>query len=258
MPQTAANVRTVPTEKTCSGSPAKRIRADRPMACALVIGRSSRRVARKTATTSPARTAGGFAPPTSTKRETTSSRAPSRALPPIRRPQQRKRGEARREHDVQARDDEQVVEAAAAVARDHAAVELRGAAEQQRGERAPHVAFERRAPIRGQMREEKAVRPGQRRAAVPFEFDHPRALHRDPVARPGKRHLPHGGRDLLELEVARHPHPVAAVRLRQGGGLPRHEHDDLGRETDPGSLDRASFRRAATCAPAAAGRSRNP
>ena len=148
MPQTAANVRTVPTEKICSGSAAKRTSAESPIACAPVIGRSSRRVARKTATTRPGPDGGGIrAADEHEEKDRCQQQHASRRLPPTPSELQREGDEPRREHDVQARHDEQVIQAAATVAGDHAAVELRGAAEQERGERSAHVALERRIAL---------------------------------------------------------------------------------------------------------------
>ncbi len=81
IPQTAANVSSVPTEKRVEGAPRNRTSAESPIACAAPIGRSRSRVARNVPTTRPARTAGGFAPPTRTKKSTERSSTRSRRLP---------------------------------------------------------------------------------------------------------------------------------------------------------------------------------
>ncbi len=78
------------------------------------------------------------------------------------------------EGDVKPRHDQQMVETASPITRDHPAIELRSASEKERGERAANVALEGRIAC-GKTREEEAVRriegarapsrPATRRAA---------------------------------------------------------------------------------------------
>ncbi len=144
--------------------------------------------------------------------------------------------EARLEDDVEPGHDQEVVEAAPPVARDHAAIELRSPAEQQRREGPADVALEPRVASHGGQRgEERPVGPGQRREerAAP-RLDHPRALDREAEARPRPSELALRRRHVLGLEPTRHAHPVAAP----GDGLDRrlagHEDRHLGRKRPPG------------------------
>ena len=214
IPQTAAKVSSVPTEKIVEGAPRNRTSAESPIACAAPIGRSRSRVARNVPTTRPARTAGGFAPPTRTKRSTEASSTRSRRLPSI--PRAPRSASTRPASSTTCRpgDDEEVVQASAPVPSHHPAVELRGAAEEQRGQRPADVALVGRVGrLRGQRREERPVGPGQKREkrrAPPV--DHPRALDREPEPRPRQRELPLGRGQLLRFEPAGQSDAVAPAR----------------------------------------------
>ena len=120
--------------------------------------------------------------------------------------------EAGGEGDVKPRDDEQVVEPAAPVARDHPAVELRSASEKKRRERASHVALEG-GVARGKPREEEAVRPleeRERRRAP--RLDQPRTLDREAIARPRQRDVARRGGEILRTQLPRDDDAVAAIR----------------------------------------------
>ena len=234
MPQTAANVRIVPTENIAAGSARNRTSAERPMACAEPMGRSRRRVRRKTPTTRPALTAGGFAPPTSTKKKTDPRRSASRRLPSMPKKRERERHEPGLQHDVEAGDDQQMVEASPPVARHEPAVELRGPAEKERGQRTAHVALKRGCPGPRKRLEERAVGPGERRdQSGRALFDHPRALHGQPIARPRAGKLAIGSGQVLALQAAGDANPVSPLGNARDGGLSRDEQRHFGRKRPP-------------------------
>ncbi len=240
MPRTAANVRTVPTEKTCRGEARNSTHAEMPTACAPVTGRSSSRVRRKSADDE-ARSDGrriGASDQNEQNDGTEEQDVPALALDAEALQQEAR--EAGGEQHVETRDHQQVIQPAPAKPRDQAAVELRRASQEQRRERAADVPTERvvlvgvrAVRLRGRA-EQEAVREGQHRQHRPALALHQAdALHRQAVARPGQRKLPFRRREVLALEPSGEANAVAAVGKRPRGRLAGEVDDDFRGERDP-------------------------
>ena len=128
-----------------------------------------------------------------------------------------KRGkqEARRETDMQTADDEQVVETASPIARDHSPIDLRGAPQKEGGERASNVPVEGGSTRarRGKPVEEPAIDRrdyGKPTCALPLEPHS--ALDGEAIDRPGNRNISLGDRRTFRREMTDGDDTVAAVR----------------------------------------------
>ena len=246
-PRTSAR----PDREDLAGAPANRTSAESPIACAPVIGRSSSRVARKIATTSPARTAGGLPPADQHEAKTDASRA-RRARFPLDAKQLRAR---RRPGPPRARRAGPRRRAGGTARRGGSArpsprrAPRSGRAAAPRGARARPARTPR--PCGPPAARENSKRLGQvssvsQRAAV--TLDHPRAL----APRCGSRGHGSGTSRADAGSSSSSRWPVTRTRSpRSGAGqrgrLARHEHDRLRRKRDPGAAPARGARRAASC-----------
>ncbi len=149
-------------------------------------------------------------------------------------PSQNGQHQPRRQSDVQPGDNEQMIEAAAPVARDHSPIEIGRPAQQECRERSAHVPVER-ASRRRQPRVEPTVGPIENREHRGAALrDLLRALDRKSKNRPGEGHVAIGSRKVLRPKASREDQAVSAVGRRFDGSLSGNENGDFRREVFPG------------------------
>ena len=149
-----------------------------------------------------------------------------------------------RHHDVEPRHHEEVVEPASPVRRDHPAIQLGRAPEDQRAQGAADVSLERVSALAH--RRQPAGQPPvgnsqhrEERARSPLDLE--RALCREAVSRPGKRDLAVRRRKILREDPSDHLHAVAAVRREPRVGLAGDEQEDVRRKAPPSPAGEEPF-----------------